>query len=112
MGWLCLTVVVLFVGVTILFALQNVGPVTMSCLGFNIRAPLALLSAVAYLLGAVTGGSVFALLRKSVKGPERHGHDRQTDGSHWRVGSELALVFDINTRRRMTCRLISGRKWH
>jgi uncharacterized integral membrane protein len=66
MRWLYLTVVVLFVAATILFALQNVEPVTMSFLGFGIRAPLAVLAAVAYVLGAVTGGSVFALLRKSV----------------------------------------------
>ena len=68
MRWLYLTIVVLFVAATILFALQNVGPVTMSFLGFSIHAPLALLAAVAYLLGAVSGGSVFVLLRKSVKG--------------------------------------------
>ena len=66
MRWLYLTIVALFVAATILFALQNVGPVTMSFLGFSIHAPLALLAAVA--LGAVTGGSVFVLLRKSVKG--------------------------------------------
>ena len=68
MRWLYLTVVVLFVAATILFALQNVEPVTMSFLGFGIRAPLAVLAAVAYVLRAVTGGSVFALLRKSVQG--------------------------------------------
>ena len=68
MRWLYLTVVVLFVAATILFALQNVEPVTMSFLEFGIRAPLAVLAAVVYVLGAVAGGSVFALLRKSVQG--------------------------------------------
>ena len=62
MRWLYLTVVVLFVAATILFALQNVEPVTMSFLEFGIRAPLAVLAAVVYVLGAVAGGSVFALL--------------------------------------------------
>jgi len=47
---------------------QNVGVVTMSFLGFGVRAPLAVLAAVAYILGAVTGGSLYALLRKSVQG--------------------------------------------
>jgi len=42
--------------------------VTMSFLGLSIRAPLALLAAVAYILGAISGGSLFALLRKSVQG--------------------------------------------
>ena len=37
----------------------------MSFLGSNTRVPLALLVGVAYLLGALTGGSLFALLRRS-----------------------------------------------
>ena len=68
MRWVYLAVVVLFVAATIIFVLQNVDVVTMSFLGLSIRAPLALLAAVAYVLGAVTGGSLFALLRKSVQG--------------------------------------------
>ena len=40
----------------------------MSFLGFNASVPLALLVAVAYLLGAATGGSLFALLRRSYQG--------------------------------------------
>ena len=43
MRWLYLTVVVLFVAATILFALQNVEPVTMSFLECGIRAPLAVI---------------------------------------------------------------------
>jgi uncharacterized integral membrane protein len=68
MRWVYLTVVILVVAATIVFVLQNVEAVTMSFLGLSIRAPLALLAAVAYVLGAVTGGSVFALARKSVQG--------------------------------------------
>ena len=41
---------------------------TMSFLGFSIRAPLALIAAVIYLLGAATGGSLFALVRRSYVG--------------------------------------------
>ena len=68
MRWLYLTVVVLFIG-AVTFALhQNVEPVTMSFLGFGIRAPLAVLATPRIRLGAVSGGSVFALLRKSVQG--------------------------------------------
>ncbi len=67
MRWVYLTVIVLFVVVTAVFALQNLDMVTMSFLGFSIRAPLAVLAAVVYLLGAATGGSLFALLRKSVE---------------------------------------------
>ena len=71
MRWIYLAVIILFAAATILFALQNFDIVTMSFLGFNSRVPLALLVAVAYLLGAVTGGSVFALLRRSYEGSRR-----------------------------------------
>ena len=67
MRWVYLTVVVLFVAAAIIFAFQNVEAITMSFLGLSVRAPLAVLAAVAYILGAVTGGSLFALLRKSVR---------------------------------------------
>jgi hypothetical protein len=42
--------------------------VTMAFLGFSARAPLAVLTAIVYILGAATGASVLALLRKSVHG--------------------------------------------
>ena len=71
MRWIHLAVIILFAAATILFALQNFDIVTMSFLGLNSRVPLALLVAVAYLLGAVTGGSVFALLRRSYEGSRR-----------------------------------------
>ena len=71
MRWICLGVIILFAAVTIIFALQNFEIVTVSFLGFNARVPLALLVAVAYLLGAATGGSLFALLRRSYEGSRR-----------------------------------------
>jgi uncharacterized integral membrane protein len=55
----------------LLFVLQNRDIVTISFLGFSIRAPLAILTAVVYVIGAVTGGSLFALLRRSYKGSQR-----------------------------------------
>jgi putative membrane protein len=67
MRWVHMTVIVLFVAAIITFVVQNRAPVTMSFLGFSVRAPLAILAAIVYLLGAVTGGSLFALLRKSVR---------------------------------------------
>jgi lipopolysaccharide assembly protein A len=71
MRWFYLALVVLFAAATIIFALQNFEIVTMSFLGWNLRVPLALLVAVVYLLGAVTGGSLFALLRRSYEGSKR-----------------------------------------
>ena len=68
MRWVYLTVVVLFAAATIIFVVQNVQVVTMSFLGLSVRAPVAVLAAVAYVLGTLTGGSLYALLRKSVQG--------------------------------------------
>jgi putative membrane protein len=67
MRWVYFTVIIVFSAATIIFVVQNVGVVTMSFLGLSIRAPLALLAAVVYILGALTGGSLYALLRKSVQ---------------------------------------------
>jgi lipopolysaccharide assembly protein A len=60
--------IVVFAAATIVFALQNLGTVTVSFLRFSISAPVAILVFIIYVLGAVTGGSLFALLRRSYKG--------------------------------------------
>lgn len=39
----------------------------MSFLGFSFRAPFSILIAVAYVVGAVTGSSLFVLLRHSLR---------------------------------------------
>ncbi len=67
MRWIHLTVIGVFVAATILFGIQNLQSVTMSFLRFDVRAPLAILTVVFYLLGAATGGSLFALLRRSIR---------------------------------------------
>jgi lipopolysaccharide assembly protein A len=67
MRWFYLSVIILFAAAVLIFAVQNLGVATMSFLGFSVRAPLAILIVVVYLLGAITGGSLFALLRKSVR---------------------------------------------
>ena len=73
MRWLHLTVIILFAAATLIFALQNLEIVTMAFLGFSVRAPLALLVAVVYVLGMVTGGSLWALLRRSLQGSRLSG---------------------------------------
>jgi len=72
MRFIYLAVIILFVAATLIFALQNLESVTTSFLGFNVRAPLALLTVVVYLLGAATGGSLLALLRRSYEGSKRN----------------------------------------
>ena len=68
MRWIYLALIVLFALAILVFALQNFEVVTVSLLRFQVRAPLALMTIVVYLLGAATGGSLFALLRRSYKG--------------------------------------------
>jgi uncharacterized integral membrane protein len=67
MRWIHLTIIGVFVAATILFGIQNRQSVTMSFLRFDVRAPLAILTVVFYLLGAATGGSLFALLRRLIR---------------------------------------------
>jgi lipopolysaccharide assembly protein A len=68
MRWVYLAIIVVLGLATLIFAFQNLETVTMSFLGFTLSVPLALLVIVVYLLGAVSGGSLFALLRRLVKG--------------------------------------------
>ena len=68
MRWVYLGVIILFAIATIIFAVQNLEIVTVTFLGFNAGLRLALLVAIVYLLGAATGGSLFALLRRSYVG--------------------------------------------
>ena len=72
MRWVYLTLIVLLASATLIFIIQNRDLVTMSFLGFSIRAPLAILIAAVYVVGAVTGGSLFALLRRSYRGSQRN----------------------------------------
>jgi len=72
MRWLNIFVVALFVVAMTLFAIQNFQIVTLSFMGFGARAPLALLVFIVYVLGMVSGGSLFALLRKSIERSKLH----------------------------------------
>ena len=67
MRWVHLTIVVLFIAAMIVFLIQNCEIVTTEFFGFGIRAPLALVAAGFYALGAITGLSLFALLRRSIE---------------------------------------------
>jgi lipopolysaccharide assembly protein A len=68
MRWIYIAIIALFALATLVFALQNLEIVTVSFLRFDVRAPLAAVTVVVYLLGAATGGSLFALLRRSYHG--------------------------------------------
>jgi len=68
MRWVHLAVIIVFVAAIIVFAAQNFQVTTVSFLGFSVRAPLALLAVIIYLVGMVTGGSLWAMLRRSFTG--------------------------------------------
>ena len=64
MRWIYSTIIVLLAAATIVFAFQNLETVTISFLNFSIRARIANLILVVYTSGALTGSSLFALLRR------------------------------------------------
>ncbi len=71
MRWLYLAIVVVFVAALIIFVFQNTESVSVSFLTGAITLPIALVVFVVYVLGAMTGGSLYALLRRSVAGSRR-----------------------------------------
>ena len=72
MRWLYLAIVVVFVAALIII-FQNTQSVDVSFLALGATLPVAILALVAYVLGALSGGSLYALLRRSVAGSRRAG---------------------------------------
>jgi len=68
MRWIYLIIIIVFALATLIFAVQNLDTVTVSFLSMKVAAPLALLVLIIYVLGAVTGSSLLALLRRSYRG--------------------------------------------
>jgi putative membrane protein len=68
MRWVYLLIIIVFALATLIFAVQNLDVVTVSFLSMRVAAPLALLVLIIYVLGAVTGSSMLALLRRSYRG--------------------------------------------
>ena len=71
MRWLYLAMVLVFVAALIIFVFQNTQSVDISFLALGVTLPLAVLVFVVYVLGALSGGSLYALLRRSVAGSRR-----------------------------------------
>jgi len=68
MRFVFLAIFVLLVAAAAIFAIQNLQPITVSFLGMTIHTRLAVLAVAVYVLGAVTGGSLLALVRQSYEG--------------------------------------------
>jgi lipopolysaccharide assembly protein A len=69
--WFYLAVVVVFVAALIVFVFQNTASVDVSFLALGATLPLAVLVFIVYALGALSGGSLYALLRRSLAGSRR-----------------------------------------
>ena len=73
MRWFHLAVIVLLATITLVFVIQNFQIVTVSFLHISAQTPLAFLITLIYLLGALTGSSMLALLRRSIAGARLSG---------------------------------------
>jgi lipopolysaccharide assembly protein A len=71
MRWLYLTIVCLLGAVTLIFAFENMEIVSVDFLWFSMRSPLAILVVVIYIVGMVTGSSLWALIRRLITGARR-----------------------------------------
>ena len=71
MRWVYLAIVIVFVAALIIFVFQNTQSVGISFLALGVTLPLAALVFIVYVLGALSGGSLSALLRRSVAGSRR-----------------------------------------
>ena len=71
MRWFYLAIVIVFVAALIVFVFQNTQSVGVSFFALGVTLPLAVLVFVVYALGALSGGSLYALLRRSVAGSRR-----------------------------------------
>jgi lipopolysaccharide assembly protein A len=65
MRWLYIAIIVIFLLALVIFLFQNTDGVSVDFLVFGLTAPLWLVVLVVYVLGALTGGSVYGLLRAS-----------------------------------------------
>ena len=71
MRWFHMTLIAIFILATVIFAVQNLQSVTVAFLNFRIGAPLAILIALIYVLGMITGGSLWALIRWALEGSKK-----------------------------------------
>ncbi len=63
MRWFYLAIVIVFVAALIIFVFQNTQSVGVSFLALGVTLPLAVLVFVVYVLGALSGGSLYALIQ-------------------------------------------------
>jgi lipopolysaccharide assembly protein A len=73
MRYLYIGLVVAFTALVLLFKFQNLDAVTVSLFSASITLPISILVFGVYVLGMLTGGCVYALLKTWVRGARRAG---------------------------------------
>ena len=63
MKFLKTILLLLLIGVAVIFIVQNLETVQLSFLKWSVTIPLSFATAIIYILGAISGGLVFSLLK-------------------------------------------------
>lgn len=66
MRFLKTSLLLLFIGVVVIFIIQNLETVRVSFLSWHLELPLSIISVIVYILGALSGGLLFSLLKKAI----------------------------------------------
>ena len=67
MKYVYIALIVVFAGIVLLFKVQNLTMVTVSLFAASVTLPISFLVLSIYVLGMLTGGMVFALLRTLIR---------------------------------------------
>ena len=67
MKYVYVALIVVFAGIVLLFKVQNLTMVTVSLFAASVTLPISVLVLSIYVLGMLTGGMVFALLRTLIR---------------------------------------------
>ena len=73
MRYLYIGLIVVFTALVLLFKFQNLETATVSLFSASITLPVSVLIFLVYLLGMLTGGCLFALLKSWVRNARRPG---------------------------------------
>jgi uncharacterized integral membrane protein len=68
MRYVYIALIVVLTAVVLLFNFQNLTSVTISLLGMSVTLPVSVLVILVYVLGMVTGGALFSLIGRWVRG--------------------------------------------
>ncbi|MBN1151507.1 DUF1049 domain-containing protein [candidate division WOR-3 bacterium] len=71
MRYVYIVLITVFICLVVIFAVQNRQTVTLCFLSWKMTLPLALQVLIVYILGMITGGSVFAFLKQTLKGVKK-----------------------------------------